>query len=159
MIEWNGYQWLQQERWGQVHPEKPDWWYDPTASYVDSEGVLNLLTKRNPRYFSEISKESTIGVGLVSCQTKFKWGQFEIEAKLPHGDNLWPAFWMWSQDNWQPEIDVLEGYSDNNPNYFKFRLAKPFGFWNIHNENLLIIKYYEKVQYLFVLPLEKKLKI
>ena len=131
MINWSGYQWLQQERWGQVHPEKPHWWYDPSASYIDSEGNLNLLTKRNPKYFSEIDKTSTIGVGLVSCQTRFGFGEFEIEAKLPHGDNLWPAFWMWSWDSWPPEIDVFEAYSDNNPNYFKFRLAKLFGFWNV----------------------------
>jgi beta-glucanase (GH16 family) len=25
----------------------------------------------------------------------------------------------------------LEGYSEPNPNYFKFRLARPLGFWNI----------------------------
>ena len=38
---------------------------------------------------------------------------------------------MWSWDTWPPEIDVFEGYSDNNPNFFKFRLGNPFGFWNI----------------------------
>lgn len=131
MLRWKGYDWIQQERWGQVHPEKPDWWYDPTSSYIDSDDRLNLLTKRNPKYFDDIGKISTIGVGLVSCQTKFKWGEFSIEAKLPYGNNLWPAFWMWSWDSWPPEIDVIEGYSDQSPNYLKLRLLKPLGFWNI----------------------------
>ncbi len=54
-------------------------------------------------------------------------------TKLPFGDSLWPAFWMWSWDSWPPEIDVFEGYSDKNPNYFKFRLEKPFAFWNIQS--------------------------
>lgn len=131
MLSWKGHNWLQHERWGFVHPEKPHWWYDPSASYIDSDNKLNLLTKRNPRYFAEIDNISTIGVGLVSCETRFKWGEFEIEAKLPYGDNLWPAFWMWSWDSWPPEIDVLEGYSDTTPNFFKFRLLRPFGFWNV----------------------------
>lgn len=131
MIKWKGHNWLQQERWGSVHPDKPNWWYDPSASFIDTEERLNLITQKNPRYFEEIKKTSTIGVGLVSCETKFKWGEFQIEAKLPYGKNLWPAFWMWSFDSWPPEIDVFEGYSDDNPNYFKFRLGKPFGFWNL----------------------------
>ena len=131
MINWKGHQWLQKERWGSVHPEKPHWWYDPSASYIDAEDNLNLLTQRNPKYFAEIDKISTIGVGLFSCQSRFGWGEFEIEAKLPYGDHLWPAFWMWSWDSWPPEIDILEAYSDNNPNYFKLRLLKPLGFWNV----------------------------
>lgn len=131
MINWKGHEWLQHERWGLVHPEKKHWWYDPSASYVDHFDRLNLVTKNNPRFFPEINDISSIGVGLVSCKTKFKWGEFHIEAKLPYGNNLWPAFWMWSWDSWPPEIDILEGYSDDNPNYFKFRLNKPFGFWNI----------------------------
>ena len=35
------------------------------------------------------------------------------KAKLPYGDNLWPAFWMWSWDSWPPEIDIFEGYTNN----------------------------------------------
>lgn len=130
-IEWSGYSWLQHERWGEVHPDKPNWWYDPSCSIIDSEGRLNLLTKSNPKYFPELDITSKVGIGLVSCTTPFKWGKFEIEAMLPAGKNLWPAFWLWSFDSWPPEIDVFEGYSNDNPNYFKFRLAKPFGFWNI----------------------------
>ena len=131
MINWKGYNWIQSERWGTIHPDKSFCWYDPSASFVDDQDRLNLITHKNPKYFSELDKTSTVGIGLVSCETKFKWGEFEIEAKLPHGDNLWPAFWMWSWDGWPPEIDVFEGYSDDNPNYFKFRILKPLGFWNI----------------------------
>ena len=89
------------------------------------------MTKWNPKYFQELGLTSSIGTGLVSCTEKFSFGEFEIEAKLPYGKHLWPAFWMWSWDSWPPEIDVFEGYSDNNPNYFKFRLGSPFGFWNL----------------------------
>jgi len=131
MIDWSGYKWIQQERWGQIHPDKKDWWYDPSASFVDNDGKLHLTTKLNPKYFSDLDITSNIGVGLVSCQEKFKWGEFEIEAKLPTGENLWPAFWMWSWDSWPPEIDIFEGYSNARSNYLKLRLLKPLGFWNI----------------------------
>jgi beta-glucanase (GH16 family) len=62
--------------------------------------------------------------GLVSCVTEFGPGTFEIKARLPHGKNLWPAFWMWSWDSWPPEIDIFEGYSHKNPNYFRINWNK-----------------------------------
>jgi beta-glucanase (GH16 family) len=68
----------------------------------------------------------------VSNTTKFGYGYFEIEAKLPTGRNLWPAFWMWSFDSWPPEIDILEGYSSvKRPSYFKLYLDSLLGFWNV----------------------------
>lgn len=130
-IKWSGYSWLTQERWGQVHPDKPNWWYDESACSVDADECLHLLTHNNPKYFVKECIDSSIGVGLVSCTEKFGYGTFEIEAKMPYGKNLWPAFWMWSFDSWPPEIDIFEGYSDNNKNFFKFVLRNPFGFWNL----------------------------
>ena len=130
-INWCGYEWITQERWGQVHPEKPNWWYDETGVIIDESNNLHLLTHHNPKHFIDQNIFSFVGVGLVSCTEKFSYGEFEIEAKLPYGNNLWPAFWMWSWDSWPPEIDVFEGYSDNNPNYLKLRLKNPLGFWNL----------------------------
>ena len=130
-INWCGYNWIPQERWGQIHPEKKEWWYDRDRVKIDDDNNLILSIKYNPKYFKELKYTSEIGVGLVSCTEKFKHGTFTIVAKLPKGKHLWPAFWMWSWDSWPPEIDIFEGYSNDNPNYFKFRLGKPFGFWNV----------------------------
>ncbi len=115
-IEWSNYKWIPQERWGQIHPEKSHWWYDPTQIEIQNN-ILKLKTGYNPKYFDELKITSNIGVGLVSCLTEFSYGIFEIEAKLPFGKNLWPAFWMYSWYSWPPEIDILEGYSDKTPNY------------------------------------------
>lgn len=128
---WCGYEWITSERWGQVHPDKSHWWYDESCVEIDKDNYLHLTTKYNPKYFPEIDKNATIGVGLVSCTTKFGFGIYSITAKLPKGENLWPAFWMWSWDSWPPEIDVFEAYSDSKGSYLKPRLSKPLGFWNV----------------------------
>lgn len=111
-IKWSGYEWLLQERWGLIHPQKPTWWYDSSKVSVDPHNYLHLKTGLSPRYFPELDLTSNIGAGLVSCTTPFSYGTFEIVAKLPYGKSLWPAFWMWSFNSWPPEIDVLEGFSD-----------------------------------------------
>lgn len=43
---------------------------------------------------------------LISNYTQ-TYGYFEIRAELPHGQGLWPAFWMIGPNN--NEIDILEG--------------------------------------------------
>jgi beta-glucanase (GH16 family) len=132
-FKWQGYEWITQERWGQVHPDKPHWWYDESCVSVDFTDCLHLTTKSNPKYFPELDVVSNIGVGLVSCTEKFGYGVFSIDAKLPKGEYLWPAFWLWSWDSWPPEIDVFEAYSNGLGNYFKPRITNPGGFWNIQS--------------------------
>ena len=134
-IRWCGYEWLTQERWGQVHPEKPNWWYDESAITILENDNMVLRTQYNPKEFDGFT--SNIGVGLVSCTEKFGYGKYSIEAKLPKGPYLWPAFWMWSFESWPPEIDVFEGYSNKRSSYFNWNLRSLFGnFWavntNIH---------------------------
>lgn len=129
-IYWSNYEWIPQERWGEIHPDKNYCWYDPSCVHIDEYEYLHLETKYNPKYFDQLKHTSTIGVGLVSCTEKFKHGIFEIDARLPSGKNLWPAFWMWSWDDWPPEIDILEGYTGFKGTYFKMSL---FGLWNVQS--------------------------
>jgi beta-glucanase (GH16 family) len=124
-FEWSGHKWIKSERWGLVHPLKPDWWYDPERVEIDSKGVLHLKTKWNPKSVvgpDGETYESKVGCGLISSTEKFKYGKYEIEAKLPQGKGLWPAFWMWAWESYPPEIDVLEAYSD--------RANRITSFWN-----------------------------
>jgi len=138
MIEWCGYEWLTQERWGQIHPIKPVAWYDESAVEIRWSDEFNceqliLKTHKNPKYFSDLDVNSTIGVGLVSNTTPLKFGIYEIECKLPDGPYLWPAFWSWSYESWPPEIDIFEAYSNKRGSYFNW--GKPHElfvgkFWN-----------------------------
>ena len=120
ILDWKGYNWITQERWGQIHPEKSISWYDDTAVEIDDNGFLILKTQSNPKYFEKLNTTSPIGSGLVSCQNRFGYGYFSIEAILPKGPSLWPAFWMWAWESWPPEIDVVEAYSNKRGSYFNW---------------------------------------
>ena len=48
IINWSGYEWITQERWGQIHPEKPWNWYDPSCVKINERGNLELWVKKNP---------------------------------------------------------------------------------------------------------------
>jgi beta-glucanase (GH16 family) len=54
---------------------------------------------------------------LVSSKFHFKYGRLDVEAILPKGKGLWPAIWTTAYDSWPPEIDIVEGYSEDRDNY------------------------------------------
>lgn len=132
LIEWCGHKWMPQERWGMVHPQKSHWWYNPDFISIDKNGYLHLKSGFCPKHFNHLPEQSNISVGLVSCTTKFSYGVFEIEARLPFGENLWPAIWMYSWDSWPPEIDLMEGYSDQAENYM-YKKPNIFDFFKKKN--------------------------
>ena len=52
-IRWKGYEWITEERWGQVHPEKSHWWYDESCVLIDNENNLNLMMKYQIIFFKK----------------------------------------------------------------------------------------------------------
>lgn len=131
IIQWSNYEWLTQERWGHYHPGKPHWWYDPNCVRIDQNQWLHLETRYSP------NGPSTIGAGLVCCETDFDYGIFEIEAKLPSGKNLWPAIWSSAVNTWPPEIDIMEAYSNNKGRYVSFSLLNLFRYSGLRRRNPL----------------------
>jgi beta-glucanase (GH16 family) len=54
--------------------------------------------------------------GILTTRQSFKqqYGLFEIRAKVPHGQGLWPAFWMLpATKNFPWEMDVFEVLGDD----------------------------------------------
>ncbi len=65
IINWKGYNWITQERWGEIHPSKTISWYDDTAVEIDNNGFLILKTQKNPKHFEKLDTISPKGSGLV----------------------------------------------------------------------------------------------
>ena len=94
--------------------------YTSDNVYVDN-GKLVLRTKRYDHthpgggdcYYIDIGGHKFTS-GKVRGLQSYKYGYFEIYAKIPTGQGYWPAFWMWEEssdttDYWYNEIDVFEG--------------------------------------------------
>jgi hypothetical protein len=132
-ISWMGYEWLNRETWGRAHYKHSYKWYDPSCVIV-GKSSLKLLTKYNPKrlivFNPDTGKDVNIlpqtGIGLISCQHPFHFGEYEIIAKLPYGKYLWPAIWLWDLNTWPPEIDILEAYSNSRNSYFKWWKFPPY---------------------------------
>lgn len=81
----------------------------PENSYIDS-GKLVI----------EARKESYLGKAYTSARMRtmnkgdWTYGRFDIRAKMPYGQGLWPAIWMlptdWEYGGWPAsgEIDIME---------------------------------------------------
>src|SRR3712207_3839654 len=79
---------------------------DPTQP---GDGILTITA--NPSPDTSLTDGLPYVSGLINTHGTFSqtYGYFEISAKVPAGQGLWPAFWLLPQSgNWPPEIDVLE---------------------------------------------------
>jgi beta-glucanase (GH16 family) len=130
-IQWSDREWFTRERWGRIHPGKSYCWYDPECVFVDNKGYLHLTTDLSPTEIKHSNGETykpNLGTGLICSVEDFSYGRFEIDAMMPSGSNKWPAFWLWGSETWPPEIDILEGYTDNRRGYLKFNRFNPMDF-------------------------------
>lgn len=88
-------------------------WYEPsnpTVNYAVENGVLKIWPQQDGtgQFFNR-----TLDTDGRFAQT---YGYFEIEAKLPIGKGVWPAFWLFNHiGTRRPEIDVMEAYPGGGP--------------------------------------------
>lgn len=124
-MNWSGYEWNIGQKWGIIHPEVTRQWYSDKAVIVDEYDNLHLLTHRDPKKFIIDDEEITspFGIGLITSKENFQYGYFEIEAKLPVGENLFPAFWIGGAYDWPPEIDIFEASTKKTQKYFDFNFT------------------------------------
>lgn len=80
--------------------------YEPAEYYV-------LRQDENGNYY-QILKHFDYSSGWIQTKQKYKYGLFEIRFKLPDGNGLWPAFWLFGGLP-NEEIDVFE-YLGETPN-------------------------------------------
>jgi beta-glucanase (GH16 family) len=76
-------------------------WASPDEVLV-GDGILRLRSrKRELNGFHYTS-------GDVNSRYFQQYGRFEVRARLPRGQGIWPAHWLWPVDAGTPEIDIME---------------------------------------------------
>jgi len=128
---------IQTQPWGLYHPNYLSGWYDKNATSVTRWG---LELEINDRLFKipesdpngNDGKYITTGMGMCVSKQSYMYGLFEWNITLPVGKQLWPAIWLTGAILWPPEIDVLEGYSDDNGE-FKNKLETNMHYGNKKN--------------------------
>ncbi len=90
--------------------EKQCYTADKENAFI-KEGMLNIVAKPAP---AGAEKPYTSARLTTKNKADFKYGRFEMRAKLPSGQGSWPAFWMMPTDSvygdWprSGEIDIME---------------------------------------------------
>jgi len=85
--------------------------YDPAdCTFANGMMVLTSEKRATPGYSWTGPFAYTSGITTSLNHTKFSYGYFEIRAKLPKGQGIWPAFWLTNDSTL--EIDGLEMLGD-----------------------------------------------
>lgn len=85
----------------------------PENAYIDqeTEGGVLVIEAREEKY---LGRKYTSARMRTLAKGDWLYGRFEIRAKLPEGQGLWPAIWMlptnWRYGGWPTsgEIDIME---------------------------------------------------
>ena len=109
---------------GFVRNNEEQWYQKDNAACRDGHLVITGREdiKRNPQYvkgstdpaetkFIEFTSSSLMTKGLH----QWTMGRFVARAKIPHGEGMWPAFWMvGAKGEWPSsgEIDIMEYYQN-----------------------------------------------
>ncbi len=82
-------------------------------SYIEN-GRLHIVAKKETFTSTVGTRDFTSARMRTRNNGDWKYGRFEIKAKLPYGQGLWPAIWMlptdWIYGGWAAsgEIDIVE---------------------------------------------------
>ncbi len=111
-------------------------YYTDHGNATVENGLLRIVAKKETKENRNYTSARLITKG----KGDFRYGRFEIRAKLPSGRGTWPAIWMlstdWTYGGWpnSGEIDIMEhvGYDPGNVHvsthtkayYFKINTQK-----------------------------------
>lgn len=106
--------------------EEEQWYQTPNATIKNGLLIIEARaeTKPNPSYQAQSTHwarsrpqiQYTSSSINTSGKQSWKYGRFEMRAKIPVGAGLWPAFWTLGVEKEWPsngEIDIMEYYQGN----------------------------------------------
>lgn len=76
-----------------------------------NDGILGITASKVSADLVDDLSGYQYASGLLTTKGTFSqlYGYFEVSAKMPAGEGLWPAFWLLPADgSWPPELDVFE---------------------------------------------------
>ncbi len=78
--------------------------YYQLANVSVQGGFLSITATRDNRFNPPYASAR------INTRTSFlqRYGRFEMRARLPRGQGIWPAFWLLPENTWPPEIDIME---------------------------------------------------
>jgi beta-glucanase (GH16 family) len=88
-----------------------------------SNGVLTLAANPADPSIKPAIDNYDYTSGMLTTQFSFSqtYGYFEMDAKLPAGQGLWPAFWLIpTTGSWRPEIDTMEVLGSDTQSLWQF---------------------------------------
>lgn len=83
----------------------------PINPFSINNGILNITETKLTAAQSAANWGLQYSSGLLTTKSSFSqlYGYFEVDAKLPAGQGMWPAFWLLpANGTWPPELDVFE---------------------------------------------------
>ena len=104
----------EENNYGGGNNERQAYRTDPKYCFV-KDGLLNIAVYRDPHTTSD-GKTQPYSSARIRTQKRGDWqyGRFEIRAKMPNGQGIWPAIWMLPTESkyggWAAggEIDIIE---------------------------------------------------
>jgi beta-glucanase (GH16 family) len=82
--------------------------YVPEALSLN-RGILRIEARRESRLYRRTLQPFVSGTISSHGKFSFCYGRFEVRARIPKGDGLWPAAWLLPESlAWPPELDLFE---------------------------------------------------
>ncbi len=118
----------------------------PNADAIDAggytpfsvaDGVLTITADKPPASIQPLIPagyaRDYISGAMSSYPFSQTYGYFEMEARVPAGKGLWPAFWLLPVDlKWPPEIDVMEILGDKPDTLYTTLHSRRFDHGTMH---------------------------
>lgn len=122
-FNWCGYNWKCEMDGGRIiHPEFPWYWYSLDTIRVCEDSSLELKIKHNPKevkHWDGTIYHPEFEVPTMRSIEDFSYGVFSAEIKMPTGKNISSSFWLTGSGNWPPEIDIEEGWTEEESTWFR----------------------------------------